>query len=208
MEHNRPLLDRLQKHTKLLDLWNTRKQIVQVHLIREKEEPGRQFLVANTHLYFKPTASDVRMLQIYAIINYLHHVLKQQTKKTSVILCGDLNSLKGSDVVKYLSGEDVTEDAPTWTFPASAATGFRAHLKNPLDLVNISGFPPFTNYTPPFKETIDYVFASKSDFEVISVLPQPLGTALEPWIGLPCVIAPSDHLSVVVEMKWNDETTA
>jgi CCR4-NOT transcription complex subunit 6 len=139
---------------------------------------GQQVVVVNTHLSWQEDLEFVKVCQVH----YLMLKLKAYTQNgdAEIIFCGDLNSLPGSDVHKYLRGEDVSSFKDFWElleyeygdvhgtdddeslavwdwlsgcfFPAC-----------PFVFTSVYGdgskeCHPFTNVTPTFEGCIDYIF--------------------------------------------------
>ncbi|KAH1234606.1 Carbon catabolite repressor protein 4 4 [Glycine max] len=116
-----------------------------------------------------------------------------------VILAGDFNSMPGDMVYRYLvSGNpssnlmpDCLEESPIPLCSVYAST---------------RGEPPFTNYTPDFTGTLDYILFSPSDhIKPISFLELPDSDAADIVGGLPNFIYPSDHLPIGAEFEIIEE---
>ncbi|KAH1266683.1 Carbon catabolite repressor protein 4 4 [Glycine soja] len=114
-----------------------------------------------------------------------------------VILAGDFNSTPGDMVYQYLvSGNpssnltpDCLEESPS-----------------PIPLCSVyastRGEPPFTNYTPGFTGTLDYILFSPSDnIKPISFLELLDSDAADIVGGLPNFSYPSDHLPIGAEFE-------
>jgi hypothetical protein len=71
-------------------------------------------VVANTHLYWRPTYEDVKLLQAYMLAQALQTFCrrKQFTKglSASLVFCGDFNSLPATVVYDYLTRGSITAD--------------------------------------------------------------------------------------------------
>jgi hypothetical protein len=80
-------------------------------------------------------------------------------------------------------------------------TGLQAAMKHSLGLFSAAGFPTFTNYIPSFKELLDYVFVQRAHFEVLGVAPFPEEALLQRYTALPSCVMPSDHISVLVDLR-------
>jgi mRNA deadenylase 3'-5' endonuclease subunit Ccr4 len=80
----------------------------------------------------------------------------------------------------------------------------RHMITHRLGLINASGLPEYTNYTADFKDTLDYVMASKHCFQVVRVAPFPPESVLCEHIALPSEVFPSDHIAVAVDVEWMD----
>ena len=68
------------------------------------------------------------------------------------------------------------------------------------DLAN----PPFTNYCPDFKGTLDHILYNKKLIEVIGFLEMPSVELIEKEVALPSTLFPSDHMRIEAKlyMKW------
>jgi 2',5'-phosphodiesterase len=78
-------------------------------------------------------------------------------------------------------------------------------LRHGLGLRFASGFPLFTNFTPGFKDVLDYVITDDATLEVVSVAPMPSSEVCSENVGLPSRVFPSDHLSVCVDLRFRAE---
>ncbi|CAM9891141.1 unnamed protein product, partial [Phaeothamnion confervicola] len=86
--------------------------------------------------------------------------------------------------------------------PPPDLSGVLPTLRSPLRLTNACGFPPFTNYTPTFAATLDYILADAAAAAVRRALPLPDEVELRAATsGLPAEAYPSDHLSLVAEVE-------
>ncbi len=61
--------------------------------------------------------------------------------------------------------------------------------------------PPFTNFKPSFKATLDYIFFDSSHLRVLAVSPLPEKKDLEMEIGLPSSKHGSDHLPIMATIE-------
>ncbi|CAM9612878.1 unnamed protein product [Discosporangium mesarthrocarpum] len=76
------------------------------------------------------------------------------------------------------------------------------YLRLEAELVLASGMPPFTNFTPTFTETLDYVFVEKGAVRLLGTAPMPEEDALRAVTpGLPSETFPSDHVSLVGDLQ-------
>lgn len=67
-----------------------------------------------------------------------------------------------------------------------------------LPMVNCGGNPPFTNFTPGFTDTLDYIFGDAETIEPISHAPYPDESVLRSSTpGIPNKGYPSDHIAIV-----------
>jgi CCR4-NOT transcription complex subunit 6 len=128
--------------------------------------PAKGIIIATTHLFWDPRKADVKLIQA----QYLTSKIDEFNKDTNlpVILTGDMNSMPGSEVYCHFCGIEksfIRESDRVYFKPIDK----HGSLK-PLDgIVKKSyksayhghgvdgGEPQFTNFTPTFKATLDYV---------------------------------------------------
>ena len=116
----------------------------------EDKKTKKKITIVNTHLLANPKYEQIKFLQIYVI-------LRELEKYKNIILCGDLNSLPASDVVKFILHQKISiklkniENIYKSTHNHNLIT---THTKNKL-----SGI---------FTEMIDYIFVS-NNIEVINI---------------------------------------
>ncbi|KAE8649975.1 carbon catabolite repressor protein 4 homolog 4 [Cucumis sativus] len=158
-------------------------------------------IVANTHLYWDPEWADVKLAQAKYLLSRLARFKSLVAEKfectPSILLAGDFNSTPGDKVYEYLvSGNSSSGFSPEC---------LDQELPLPLSSVyaNILGSEPsFTNFTPGFTGTLDYIFFSPSDFiRPISFLELPESEWPEIIGGLPNHSYPSDHLPIAAEFE-------
>ncbi|TXG61023.1 hypothetical protein EZV62_012386 [Acer yangbiense] len=128
-------------------------------------------VVANTHKDWDPELADVKLAQAKYLLSRLAQFKTLVSHKfeclPSVIVAGDSNSIPNDKVYQYLvSGysssaqqEEILEELP---IPLCSVYAFTR------------GEPPFTNCTPDFTDTLDYIFFSPSDsIKPVSILELP-----------------------------------
>ena len=134
---------------------------------------GQRVVVANTHLYWDPAFADVKLAQAEHMLRRIAAFRSAAAASCAgveppVVFGGDFNSLPGSEVHALLT-------APPLRSVYTVATGSE---------------PSFTNLTPPFTGTLDYLLVTP-DVTVHAALETP-GPGL--GSGLPDAKHPSDHL--------------
>ncbi|XP_022716423.1 carbon catabolite repressor protein 4 homolog 4-like isoform X2 [Durio zibethinus] len=154
-------------------------------------------ILANTHLYWDPEWADVKLAQAKYLLSRLAQFKTLVTDKfectPSLILSGDFNSTPGDKVYRYLiSGNSLS------------TSSVRCLEELPLPLCSVHAFtrgePPFTNCTPDFTNTLDYIFFSPSDcLKPVSILELPVLDSPDITGGLPNYSHPSDHLPIGAE---------
>ena len=87
--------------------------------------------------------------------------------------------------------------------PAKLAAEDLPALTNPHGpLISSAGYPPFTNYTGGFKDLLDFIYIEPSRFQVAEVASFPAEDVLRKDTALPSAVFPSDHLAVVVDLRF------
>ncbi|KAL4384577.1 hypothetical protein GQ457_15G007670 [Hibiscus cannabinus] len=156
-------------------------------------------VLANTHLYWDPEWADVKLAQAKYLLARLSQFKTLVTDRfectPSVILCGDFNSTPGDKVYQYLISGN-----------SSSTSSDRSLEELPLPLCSVyastRGEPPFTNCTPDFTNTLDYILFSPSDcLKPISVLQLPELDSPDVAGALPNYSHPSDHLPIGAEFE-------
>eukprot|EP00759_Apiculatamorpha_spiralis_P042755 PhF_6_TR40609/c0_g1_i1/m.60921/K12603/CNOT6, CCR4; CCR4-NOT transcription complex subunit 6 len=155
-----------------------------VHFL-DKQNPSKEIVVVNAHLYWDPAFADVKLDQARHLLAQTKKYLDDRrlilSATADVFVVGDFNSLPQSKVVETLtSSSDV---------PMLSAYNVLMH--------------PDTNLTPDFDGCLDYIFYSVTDHVgkaggpmLLSVLDIPK-TMKGPY---PSVGGePSDHLPIVAE---------
>ncbi|KAL9328388.1 hypothetical protein ACSQ67_003391 [Phaseolus vulgaris] len=165
------------------------------------KDPSRQIIiVANTHLYWDPEWADVKLAQAKYLLSRLEKFKTLVSDRyeciPEVIVAGDFNSTPGDTVYQYLVSGN----------PSSNLMLNCLEESPPIPLCSVyastRGEPPFTNYTPGFTGTLDYILYSPSDhIKPISFLELPDSDAADIVGGLPNLSYPSDHLPIGAEFE-------
>ena len=188
-------------------------------------ETGKSIIVANTHLWFHPLGSHIRVLQLHVLMSFAAKIAREESAEgAKIVLCGDLNFQPKSAPHRYCmnnldkshqvwwnaqnfdfsawdfeSGEVVDAEEKTTADPCDGPD-----IVTPFVLSDATPEFTFTNYTPGFTGRLDYILHSSS-LEVSSVHPQPPREVLgSEGGGIPSLIFPSDHLPICVDFN---ETT-
>ncbi|XP_059460704.1 carbon catabolite repressor protein 4 homolog 1-like [Corylus avellana] len=170
--------------------------------------------VATTHIHANPKCPDVKLFQVANLVNGLETIAQSQIP---LLLCGDFNSLPGSDPHIFI----VKGETNPIRDGAKDPLDIYQHLKlrHSLPLVSayasffhperveeqlrkmhhISEEPVFTNFTADFCGTLDYIFYTENSLRVEGLLElldkQTLGT------GLPSVQFSSDHIALMASFR-------
>lgn len=138
--------------------------------------------VATTHLKARPGAlmSTIRKEQGKALLDFV----QSNSAGCPMIICGDFNAEPSEPVYELLSNS----------------------------LLNLGSAYAYTGEEPEYtswkvredgeqRQTLDYIFYSKNNLEVDSVLTFPSGCEIGET-RLPSLIYPSDHLSLVCDLSF------
>jgi len=176
-------------------------------VFRWKEKPTDYVCVANTHIYWDPEKSDVKLFQVYAL---LHH-LETLALTCPLIVAGDFNSEPDSAVYELLSTgmvspnhKDLQQD------PVNVLS--RLQLGTSLNLSSsyaiLGREPEFTNYTLGYVGTLDYIWYSPDSLRVVSLLQMPDEAALfnvngkmQQHKSIPNELWSSDHCALLCDFR-------
>ena len=193
---NEALADRMKKRTTAL------KTVV----LESNDEPGRLVVVGNTHLYFKPDADHVRLLQAEMCVREVRRVKEDLGRtrpdaRAAVLICGDFNSTPPCAVYQYMKAGSIASSHPEWSScPGEEVRGLS--VEHSFKLGSACGAPAFTNYTVGFKDCLDYIFYETDKMGVQQVVPFPSEEELAQHVALPNVMFPSDHVAVVGDLAF------
>ncbi|XP_060072172.1 2',5'-phosphodiesterase 12-like [Ylistrum balloti] len=181
--------------------------VLQAVVLKSTEDPSQVLCVANTHLYFRPDADAVRLLQCVLCIKHLEQLkatYKDQGVDLAIIFCGDFNSRPVRGVHQYVTQGFVPGDLSDWNNPDKPED---AHLcgmtfSHSQTLISACGYPKYTNYVANFHEMLDYIFIDSNKFSVEKVIPPPDHEEVVLHTALPSVVFPSDHIAQICDIKW------
>ena len=186
--------------------------IAVVALLESVQAPYQRLLVANAHIHWDPNFCDVKMVQAALLMDEVtklaseygsskwqtHSQGKMHNNQRSlpVLFCGDFNSTLKSGVVEYILNGHVdgshqdfkdhqygkyTEDGMDHKFELRSAYAYPEHAE-------------FTNFTPSFKDAIDYIFYTSSTVSVTKVLGGLHGDYVDQTVGFPNSHFPSEYV--------------
>jgi CCR4-NOT transcription complex subunit 6 len=166
----------------LLEMWSTRQRV----------------LVANTHIHWDPSFSDVKLVQTKMFLEKLAAL--QRAERVPLLVCGDFNSLPDSGVYDLITSGALTrdhKDLRSHSYGSYSRDGMRH------DLALVSCYPPdatpYTNCTHDFRGVLDYIFVSAESVRVASILSVvPLEQL--PFPALPNAHSPSDHVLLLASV--------
>lgn len=175
------------------DLLNRNMRMDNVSLITVLEKiEGEQLIVVNTHIFWDPEYADVKLLQIILLIEEIEKT-KHKYKNASVILMGDLNSLRDSPVYKLIVERKIDGNGFGLYDYGPFNSGFRHSIR--LFDSYYGQELAFTNFTPTFKDVIDYIFYS-DNLLLTGVLSPIEEEYTDKCVGLPNIHFPSDHIFI------------
>ncbi|KAI9083909.1 hypothetical protein K1719_034167 [Acacia pycnantha] len=164
-----------------------------------RDLPHHVVIVANTHLYWDPEWADVKLAQAKYLLSRLAQFKTLVSERfecvPNVLVAGDFNSIPGDMVYQYL----VSGDPSSKPMPESSEDA-------PIPLCSVyactRGEPPFTNCTPGFTGTLDYIlFCPSHNIKPISFLELPDSSSPDVDGCLPNFSHPSDHLPIGAEFE-------
>lgn len=150
------------------------------------ERPGgQQILVVNTHIFWDPEYPDIKLAQTLLLIEEIERI-RERFPCASLLVQGDFNSLRLSSVYKSIVGAAAdVEDLGDARCAAGRGLGLDdAYANQDLD---------FTNFTPSFRDVIDYIFYGNG-LVLTSVLSCVENEYADGVVGLPNIHFPSDHI--------------
>ena len=184
----------------------------------------KDILVANTHLFWHPYAKHIRLIQVAMLLATIEALKRDRFPEAEVILCGDLNSMPDGAVYQLLSTGTAPSTHTDWN---DCALYNKERLKEGVDLASLMQVVDeleseadfrfalsapkltdacrhwdekvFTNYTPPFKARLDYVFHSEG-LVCQRTLKNPSDEAMGAEVAIPSSTFPSDHVAVVADL--------
>lgn len=170
---------------------NARKDNIALITVLEKSE-STQIIVVNTHIFWDPEYPDVKLFQVILLIEEIDKI-KQKYKNTPTILMGDFNSLRGSSVYNLIV-ERKTDGADFGLYDYSPFNSGHRHAIRFYDAYQGQDLR-FTNFTPTFRDTIDYIFFG-DNLMLTGVLSPIEEEYAESCVGLPNIHFPSDHIFI------------
>lgn len=180
-------------------------------LILDTYDGSGPILVANTHLYWDPELTDVKLFQIDAFMQELEMLIqaRQLGSDVPIILAGDFNSEPVSSVYELISTgactltkNDVSEDS---LLLQSCRMQHNLHLRSSYSLTGSE--PSFTNYTHNFVGVLDYIWYGVDSIVPTAVMKIPselylFGKNADSSVdGIPNEQWSSDHVSLLAEFQ-------
>ena len=205
--------------------------VVQIaSLTRKNVSSGpKKLVVSNTHLFFHSMGHHIRLLQLFAIC----HKLQKVRQGYPLLFCGDFNTTPHTGGVRLLLEKHVPHNHHTaWKHLDTFSWEDEDHERTPTSEDNerkppsvhladsfpmlqsgYAEFPVFTHYIADFCGTLDYILSSQASgtesFGLVatSCAPMPSKELIEKHVAMPSVEWPSDHVSLVCDMKFEQQGT-
>ena len=89
---------------------------------------------------------------------------------------------------------------------ASSEAVDRLDLKHGFHFSNACGTTHATNITISWKGVLDYIFIDSDHLAVDRMIPLPPDEQLTEFVALPSIYFPSDHVALVVDLKWKSDS--
>lgn len=195
----------------------TNKDNVAVICYLEHQDTKNRVIVVNTHLHWDPAFNDVKTLQVAVLLEELQNLCKKYSRNSGgnlrdflnvpIIICGDFNSQIHSAVYRLLSN-GTCSDHPDFRgvdYGKYTAEGFTQPFQFKSAYSEI-GELPFTNFTPSFTEVIDYIWYNTLGLEVKGMLGKIKDDYLTDLVGFPDQNHPSDHIALITELKFKNDS--
>ncbi|GAX16175.1 CCR4-NOT transcription complex subunit 6 [Fistulifera solaris] len=189
-------------------------QLVVLEFIQNTSRPSReinQICIANTHLYSNKDFPDVKLWQIWQLLQELESFIMSRGSNLPLVICGDFNSTPDTAVYDLLSRQSVhpghpdlnmanSEDIPN-VLPDAMNINHSFQLGSAYQTI-LGDEPWVTNYTVNFKGTLDYIWYSAQNLRPLSAAPVPDEERLTlHGEALPSTEFSSDHIMLISDMQ-------
>jgi CCR4-NOT transcription complex subunit 6 len=193
----------LRKHKDVYNRVMTRDNIAIVARLTHVESK-QSIIVSTVHIHWDPSHKDVKLVQSIMLVEELERLLRKNSQ-SALVLCGDFNALIESGVGEFLENGVLAaghEDFGSYTYEPYSTEGavHSLSLKNAYSLLSDEPLT-FTNFTPIFCGTIDYVWFRPNNLSVTGLLGSVSGEYVKQFAGFPTQHMPSDHVPLLVEFK-------
>jgi len=113
-------------------------------------------------LHWNPNEEDVKEFQTIQLIKYLE---SQYEKNEEIIICGDFNSLPDSNQIQFITKKNFVGDKKDKIWLKCGVKTKKLRFESSYGKYRQKNkeylHPSFTNLTPNFTGTIDYIFYNK-----------------------------------------------
>lgn len=182
-------------------------------LILDIVDGSGPLVVANTHLYWDPELTDVKLFQVDVFMQELEMLMQSRRlgSDVPVIVAGDFNSEPMSSVYELLSTGSCSmskSDAPkdSYNVLSSCRLQHNLHMRSSYSLAGAE--PAYTNYTHNFVGVLDYIWYGVDNVVPTGIMEIPdeellFGEEAESDAvdGIPNAQWSSDHVALVTEFQ-------
>ena len=200
---------------------------IQMVSLTTRDDKKRTLWAANTHLFYHPGASHIRLLQMYFLCRQMHQEARQRPGAT--ILCGDFNSSLANAAGKLVVDRfvprgfrDLQHDLDTYCWSArgprrqptddrkvdditTAFPEIRLPESFPHMVSALFEVPSFTHYIQGFFGTLDHILIDSNLLEAFRRAPMPAVRDVAVATAMPSPNMPSDHVSIICDLKFRDK---
>jgi len=176
--------------------------------VLEDLKNNSMLLVVNTHLYFHPRGSHVRLAQTQILLTEMEGVVEEMRKEypgrtISYLFCADMNSYPSSGAIELIKSGKLAGNHTDWySSGISEHPGVDAPLSHGLNFKHAIESRRYTNYAASFYAHIDHSFVSADTLTVTQVLGEPDHEKVTKYTAIPSKIAPSDHVAQVFDIEY------
>ena len=198
---------------------------VQIVPLVPRGSKGKLLWMSNTHIFYHPDASHIRTLQMYSICRKLGRYFVN--RPGGLVVCGDFNANLTDPAGRILVERFVPANAKylkndlnrfPWHYSRSRQsfdTDFpELHLPQderlfPVMRSALSEAAPVTHFILGFQGTLDHIVVGGGEgptatLEPVSNAPMPSMRDLGRDTAMPSKFLPSDHVSLVAELRFSD----
>ncbi|KRZ35404.1 2',5'-phosphodiesterase 12 [Trichinella pseudospiralis] len=197
----------LNKNQEALKYFMSRPQALQVTALRSILLPDKLICIANTHLHSKGEHDYIRLLQTAICILHLNNVFQSLKEKfpesrIALCLCGDMNSTPDAALHELIEKGTVSSERKDWRTKADdEESTIATEVNMPLTLTCISDVRTFTNVTVNFSACLDYIYVNE-ELRLGKIYPGYSDMAIRQHEAIPSAACPSDHIPVLLEIKF------
>lgn len=179
-------------------------------LVLDAVDGSGPIIVANTHLFWDPELTDVKVFQVDAFLQDLENLSQRMGTDVPVIIGGDFNSEPISSVYELMSTgacsgrDDIGDDVYGVLNTCRLQHGL--HLRSSYSLAGSE--PAYTNYTNSFVGTLDYVWYTPETIVATALMEVPDERQLfsnahgsEGVDGIPNTQWSSDHIALCTDFS-------
>jgi len=211
--------DLLEKHEHLKHVLHEKLGHVMQTVVLTQRSNQEKVVIGNTHLFYHPKASHIRCMKMLMACRQLQ-IEHWENEHCPIIFCGDLNSHPNSGVMKLMLDRQLCKDnGKTWKHLCSyewspgaieegggmhydvEAIGLEFPSSFPTFVSAYEDMPEFTHFIEAFVCTLDYILVT-NNFELDKSGATPKREDIEKYIAMPNEVMPSDHVSLVADLKW------